>query len=52
MNAYLFIRGKRKSMERIDFVNQLMVARSNKQNYEKALTDWARDAEMPLWFED
>lgn len=53
MNAFLFIQNKRKSAENIDFVGKIRVAmKGDKQDVEKAMERWAKDAEIRLMFED
>jgi len=53
MNALLFIQGKRKDIERIEFVHAMRLAmKGTKQGIEKAMEKWAKSAEINITFED
>jgi hypothetical protein len=53
MNAFLFMQNKRRSAENIDFVGKIRIAmKGSKQDVEKAMEKWAKDAEIRLLFED
>ncbi len=53
MSALLFIQRKRMSVERIDMVGALRIAMNgSKQEVEKCMERWARDAEIRLTFEE
>jgi len=53
MNALLFIQDKRKAMEKIEFVSMVRLATGgSKKAIEKAMEQWARQADIMLTFED
>lgn len=53
MSALLFIQGKRKAVEQIEFVSMIRLAMNgSKRDVEKAMERWAREAEINLRFED
>lgn len=53
MSALLFIRDKRRALEKIELVGMLrMVMNASKKDLEKRMETWAREAEINLIFED
>ena len=53
MSAFLFIQQRRKSAEKIYFVEQVRLATNgSKDGLEKSMMKWARDAEIDIRFED
>lgn len=53
MSALLFIQDKRKKLENIDFVSRLRLAMNgSKQDVEKQMERWAKDAEIELRWSD
>jgi hypothetical protein len=53
MSAYLFIRDKRRALEKIDFVSQLgMAMKGSPKTIERRMERWAREAEVNLIFDD
>jgi hypothetical protein len=53
MSALLFIRNKRRTFERIEFVSAIRMAmHASRKDLEKAMERWARDGEITLTFED
>ena len=53
MQAFRFIKERRKSLERIDFVNKVRLAmRGSDRDVKKSMERWARDADVPLTFEE
>jgi hypothetical protein len=53
MSALLFIRNKRRQLEKIEFISLLRLSLyASKKDVEKAMERWARDGEIQLTFED
>lgn len=53
MSAFLFIKDKRVKLENINMVSMIRLAMNgSKQNVEKQMERWAKDAEIDLRFED
>jgi len=53
MSAFLFIRDKRRTLERISFISQYRMAmNASSKSIEKKMERWAREAEINLVFED
>jgi hypothetical protein len=53
MSALLFIRDKRRQLEKLEFVSLLRLAlHAGKRDLEKTMERWARDGEIKLTFED
>jgi len=53
MSALLFIQNNRKALERIEFVGMIQLAmHGKKEDVEKAMSRWAKQAEIDLTFED
>lgn len=53
MSALLFIRERRKASEKIDLVSMIRLAiNGSKRDVERAMEQWAKDAEISLRFEE
>jgi hypothetical protein len=53
MSALLFIRDRRRAVEKIDFVSMVRLAiNGSKRDIERAMERWAKEAEINLRFED